>query len=72
MIQNKRLEQIMNILQQEKSISVNQISEMLHVTPKTVRLDLKKLEYANALQRVRGGAILSGLQPTSFPVHLYR
>lgn len=72
MIQNKRLEQIMNILQQEKSISVNQISEMLHVTPKTVRLDLKKLENANALQRVHGGAVLSGLQPTSFPVHLYR
>ena len=42
MIQNKRLEQIMNLLQQEKSVSVNQISEMLHVTPKTVRLDLKK------------------------------
>ena len=72
MIQNKRLEQIMNLLQQEKSVSVNQISEMLHVTPKTVRLDLKKLESANVLQRVHGGAVLSSLQPTSFPVSSYR
>lgn len=72
MIQNKRLEQIMNLLQQEKSVSVNQISEMLNVTPKTVRLDLKKLESANVLQRVHGGAVLSGLQPTSFPVSSYR
>ena len=72
MIQNKRLEKIMNLLQQEKTVSVSQLSELLHVTPKTVRLDLKKLENANVLKRVHGGAVLSTHQSTSFPVLSHR
>lgn len=72
MIQNKRLELIMDVLQQEKSVDVNQLSDMLHVTPKTIRLDLKKLENANVLQRVHGGAVLSNHQVSSFPTLSHR
>ena len=72
MIQNKRLEKIMTLLQQEKIVSTHQLSEMLNVTPKTVRLDLEKLEKTNLLERVHGGAVLSNHQPASFPSHSYR
>ncbi|RGT73376.1 DeoR/GlpR family DNA-binding transcription regulator [Mediterraneibacter massiliensis] len=72
MIQNERLERIMDLLQKEKTVSVIQLSELLQVTPKTVRLDLKKLEKANVLQRVHGGAILCTQKAASFPIYSHR
>lgn len=72
MLQNQRFEKIMNILQQERTVSVQQLSEALSVTPKTVRLDLEKLEKAKLLQRVHGGAVLVSPQPASFPVQYHR
>lgn len=68
MLKNKRLEYIMDVLQREKIVDVQQLSELLNVTPKTIRLDLEKLEKSNLLQRVHGGAVLSAHQPASFPV----
>ena len=72
MLQNKRFEQIMDLLQQEKIADVTQLSRLLNVTSKTVRLDLEKLEKMNLLQRVRGGAVLSSHQPASFPLPSHR
>lgn len=72
MLQNKRLKQIMELLQKEKIADVRQLSDMLDVTPKTVRLDLEKLEKTGLLQRVHGGAVLSKQPPSSYPCAAHR
>ena len=72
MLQKERLEKIMNLLQQEKVVHTQQLSEMLNVTQKTIRMDFKKMEKANLLERVHGGAVLSTQQPASFPFLSYR
>lgn len=56
----------MHTLQQEGTVNVQQLSGMLQVTPKTVRLDLQKLEKANLLQRVYGGAVLCRQPPANY------
>lgn len=57
MIARKRLEIIMNILKQENIVSVKDLSATLGVTEKTIRLDLDRLEKANLLRRIHGGAM---------------
>lgn len=72
MLQTKRMEEIMELLQQQRYVDVQNLSAMLNVTPKTIRLDLKRLEKMNLLQRVHGGAVISQQQPSSFPMNLSR
>lgn len=72
MFQNERLEQIMEILWREKSVDNQYLSEILNVTPKTIRLDLEKLEKSGLLKRVHGGAVLNKKQPTFFPAPAHR
>lgn len=72
MLQNKRLEQIMELLQRDKMADIRQLSELLGVTPKTIRLDLEKLESTGLLQRVHGGAVLSKQPPSSYPTPAHR
>lgn len=72
MLQSKRMEQIMELLQQKQYVDVQGLAEPLGVTPKTIRLDLDRLEKMHLLQRVHGGAILSKQQPASFPMEQSR
>lgn len=72
MLQNKRLEQIMELLQRDKMADIRQLSELLGVTPKTIRLDLEKLESMGLLQRVHGGAVLSKQPPSTYPTPSHR
>ncbi|HJB22072.1 MAG TPA: DeoR/GlpR family DNA-binding transcription regulator [Candidatus Fournierella merdavium] len=72
MLQNKRLKQIMELLQKEQMADIHQLSTLLNVTPKTVRLDLEKLERMGLLQRVHGGAVLSKQPPSSYPTATHR
>ena len=44
MAQKERLEQIRQIMQKERKISVSELSVQLAVTPETIRRDLEKLE----------------------------
>ncbi len=55
---NKRHEQILNIVNKEKEVSVNRLSSLLSVSHVTVRSDLKSLEEQNLICRVHGGASL--------------
>lgn len=71
MLQNIRLERIMDILIQEKAVDIQTLAACLGVTPKTVRLDLEKLENAHFLKRVHGGAILPN-QTNTVPLHFQR
>ncbi|MDO7907878.1 DeoR/GlpR family DNA-binding transcription regulator [Paenibacillus sp. JX-17] len=55
----KRHEKIMEALIARQEITVQELSELLDVTGKTVREDLDKLEQMGLLVRVHGGAILA-------------
>lgn len=55
---NERHEQILHIINREKEISVNRLSELLKVSLVTIRSDLRFLEEQNLLVRTHGGASL--------------
>ncbi|MCL9662389.1 DeoR/GlpR family DNA-binding transcription regulator [Paenibacillus hunanensis] len=55
----KRHERIMEILIASQEITVGELSDTLHVTGKTIREDLAKLEEMGLLVRVHGGAVLA-------------
>ena len=55
----RRYETIMEILLAQKEVTVNELSERLDVTGKTIREDLAKLEEKGLLLRIHGGAMLA-------------
>ncbi|WP_151734952.1 DeoR/GlpR family DNA-binding transcription regulator [Paenibacillus tengchongensis] len=55
----RRHEMIMEVLLNRKEVTVNELSEQLQVTGKTIREDLSRLEEQGLLQRVHGGAMLA-------------
>ncbi|WP_322924857.1 DeoR/GlpR family DNA-binding transcription regulator [Paenibacillus campi] len=55
----KRHERIMELLIASQEITVGELSDTLHVTGKTIREDLAKLEEMGLLVRVHGGAVLA-------------
>ncbi|MDR6882140.1 DeoR/GlpR family DNA-binding transcription regulator [Bacillus sp. 3255] len=55
----RRYEVIMEILLAQKEVTVNELSERLDVTGKTIREDLAKLEEKGLLVRIHGGAMLA-------------
>lgn len=54
----KRLAYISDFLEKHGSVNVAELAEQLNVTPKTIRLDLSKMEQMELVERVHGGAIL--------------
>lgn len=57
MLSAKRHEFILEQLEREKMIKVSEISKLIGVTEKTIRMDLITLEEQGVLRRVHGGAI---------------
>ena len=57
-IMNKRHEQILNLINLEKEVSVNRLSSLLNVSLVTIRSDLRVLEDQNLICRSHGGASL--------------
>ena len=55
----KRLDEIINLVSQEKKIDVNTLSEKLGVSKVTIRKDLDKLESKGLLHREHGYAVLN-------------
>ena len=53
-----RQNQIMEILNEEKSVSVSTLIKRLYVSPATIRRDLEDMAKKGLLKRVHGGAIL--------------
>ena len=58
MANSYRLDQIYNMLLQEKTVTVEELSNYFHVTPTTVRRDLLELEDRKLIYRTRGAAFL--------------
>lgn len=58
MFENDRHQAILEILRQEKTISVDKLAKRLYVSQSTVRRDLNRLANAGLLYRSFGGAVL--------------
>ncbi len=50
--------EILNILNEKKQVSVQELSESLHTSAVTIRKDLEELEYQGLLRRHHGSAVL--------------
>lgn len=55
----QRRNEILRVLREQGSASVNQLTEYFHVSGTTIRLDLTALEKTGAVSRTHGGAVLS-------------
>lgn len=67
----ERQNEIINILVERKSISVNKLSKMLYVSPPTVRRDLSELEKQGKVSRTHGGVVLRLTAESEIPL-MYR
>ncbi|MCE3201444.1 DeoR/GlpR family DNA-binding transcription regulator [Paenibacillus sonchi] len=72
----RRHEMIMEVLLNQKDVTVNELSDKLQVTGKTIREDLSKLEEQGLIMRVHGGAVLAqsdqfGILPSKNPLDKY-
>lgn len=61
-----RRKRIVELLRQKESLSVNALSELIGVSPATIRRDLKKLNRQGIARRSHGGAVLVVSQGTTF------
>ena len=59
MKKNEREKKILDLLRREGSVTVGQLSNMMHVSAVTIRADLKNLESEGLLLRTHGGAVIS-------------
>ena len=64
----ERQEQIIRILEEKKSISVQKLSELLFVSQPTVRRDLDILARQGKVQRTHGGVVLRKASDTEIPL----
>ncbi len=53
-----RINKVINLIEQQKEISVKEISEIMHVSEMTIRRDLDALERRGTINRTHGGAVL--------------
>ncbi len=72
----RRHEMIMEVMLNQKDVTVNELSEKLQVSGKTIREDLSKLEEQGLIMRVHGGAVLAqsdqfGILPVRTPLDKY-
>lgn len=66
----ERQEEILKILEKNKSISVNKLSNLLYASPPTIRRDLTSLENQGKILRTHGGAILRQSAEGEIPLML--
>ncbi|MBQ7900561.1 MAG: DeoR/GlpR transcriptional regulator [Clostridia bacterium] len=67
----ERQNEILNMLTQHKSISVNKLSKLLYVSPPTIRRDLSALEKQGKVCRTHGGVVLRQTSECEIPL-MYR
>lgn len=59
MLQNERQEQIIALLESQRTVRIGELSKILNVTRETVRRDLYEMEKQGLLKKVHGGAMLN-------------
>lgn len=58
MLYHEREEIILQQIQLQSTVTISELRELLHVSLDTVRRDLKAMERAGLIKRVRGGACM--------------
>ena len=58
MFLDERLDKIMELLNKNKKVKVNELSQIFNVSEVMIRKDLQRLETEGKLRRTHGGAIL--------------
>ena len=73
MIREKRQLHIMELIKQEKLVTIQELSDQLGVSYMTISRDLGELEALGRLQRIRGGAVIvnEGNELVPQPSHIY-
>ncbi|MCK9526782.1 MAG: DeoR/GlpR family DNA-binding transcription regulator [Limnochordia bacterium] len=54
----RRMTEISRLIEKQGAVDVKELAKELHVTPKTIRLDLDKMAEMDLVDRVHGGAIV--------------
>ena len=67
---SERHEQIISILKERNSVTVQYLAARLHVSLPTIRRDLVLLEQNNRIKRTFGGAVLSSMTTDEIPLNL--
>jgi DeoR/GlpR family transcriptional regulator of sugar metabolism len=67
-----RRQRILDLLRRQPGIKVAEMAPLLHVSEGTIRNDLRALEAAGRLTRVRGGAVLQETKPCLSPAFAAR
>lgn len=65
-----RHEQILQVLDEQKTISVESLSQLVYASPATIRRDLAVLERQGLLKRIRGGAASVRGDHFDLPIYL--
>ena len=65
MLTEQRYEMILNLLEENKSVTVTQIKELLHISESTARRDITALHQAGKLIKVFGGAVALNVNETA-------
>lgn len=68
MFAKERHEQILKLMEQHGSVTVNELMERFQVSIETVRKDLLALEKEHLLERVHGGAVALNQMRTFYPL----
>ncbi len=64
----ERQQEILGVLEQNRSISVTKLAEMLYVSQPTIRRDLSILEQQGKVKRTHGGVILRSASDAEIPL----
>ncbi len=70
MLAEERKDLILKQLYEQRSVLVLNLSESMHVSPETIRKDLKELENEGLLKRVHGGAVLTKKINGDLPINV--
>ncbi|MBU9711629.1 DeoR/GlpR family DNA-binding transcription regulator [Evansella tamaricis] len=68
MLSVERYEEILHQIEKKNIVKVSDLSKILGVTEKTIRLDLETLEQRGLLTRIHGGAMLAEKDTRIFPI----
>lgn len=64
----ERKSEILDILEAEGKVDVSKLAARLGASKETIRRDLRKLEEKGALKRTHGGAVMSDIIKSEYPV----
>lgn len=70
MLGAERKSKIIEMIEQEGSVKVQELSQRLNVVQETIRRDLKELESQGIVEKIHGGAILVNRKDQEYPVNV--